>query len=160
MNGGALIQLLSVVITAVASSGAVAALFNRRNQRERNSDIERQQAEKDNISAQAAETALRALRKELDAANADLDRRRAIIQGQDERIDSQQRQIRRLRRQIDELKEHGHALEVWVRQVSEVMRGAGLPVPPLPDMDWLALDDDEPEPEHRSAKEKKRRGDL
>lgn len=145
MNGQ-LIQLLSVVITAVASSGAVAAVFNRRNKRERESDIEIRAAEKDNISAQAAETALRALRKELDAANADLDRRRAIIQGQDERIDSQQRQIRRLRRQVDELKEHGHALEIWVRQVSDVMRSAHLNVPPLPNMDWLNIGD-----EHETA---------
>jgi chromosome segregation ATPase len=134
-----LIQLLSVVITAVASSGAVAALFNRRNRRERESDIEKANAEADNISAQAAATALAALRKELDAANADLDRRRAIIQGQDERIDSQQRQIRRLRRQIGELKEHGHALEVWVRQVTEALVKAKVEVPPLPNMDWLSL---------------------
>lgn len=142
MNGQ-LIQLLSVVITAVASSGAVAALFNRRNRRERESDIEKQNAEADNISAQAAATALAALRKELDAANSDLDRRRAIIQGQDERIDSQQRQIRRLRRQIGELKDHGHALEVWVRQVSEALAKAKVEVPPLPNMDWLTLQETE-----------------
>lgn len=142
MNGQ-VIQLLSVIITAVASSGAVAAVFNRRNKRERETDLEKRQAEKDNISAQAAETALRALRKELDAANADLDRRRAIIQGQDERIDSQQRQIRRLRRQVDELKEHGHALEIWVRQVGEVMKAAHLDVPPLPNMDWLTIGDEQ-----------------
>lgn len=144
MNGN-IIQLLSVVITAVASSGAVAALFNRRNRRERESDIEKQSAEADNISAQAAATALSALRKELDAANSDLDRRRAIIQGQDERIDSQQRQIRRLRRQINELKEHGHAMEQWVRQATAAMEKAGLEMPPLPSMDWLNVSDGEDE---------------
>jgi uncharacterized protein HemX len=144
---GQLIQLLSVVVTAVASSGAVAALFNRRNKRERDADVERQNAEKDNISAQAAATALTALRKELDAANADLDRRRAIIQGQDERIDSQQRQIRRLRRQIDELKEHGHSLELWVRQATAALAQANIDMPPLPSMDWLAID----EPEDRDT---------
>lgn len=140
---GNLIQLLSVLITAIASSGAVAALFNKRNKRERDADIDRQKAEKDNISAQAAATALTALRKELDAANTDLDRRRAIIQGQDERIDSQQRQIRRLRRQIDELKEHGHALEMWVRQATAALQAANIPMPPLPSMDWLNIEDPE-----------------
>jgi uncharacterized protein HemX len=140
------IQLLSVIVTAVASSGAVAAIFNRRNKREREADVEMRQAEKENITTQAAATALAALRKELDAANADLDRRRAIIQGQDERIDSQQSQIRRLRNQVNELKDHGHAMEMWVRQASEVMRAHNLPVPPLPSMDWLQpaeLDGDE-----------------
>lgn len=132
------IQLASVIVTAVASSGAVAAVFNRRNKRERDSAVDRQNAERDNISAQAAATALAALRKELDAANADLDRRRAIMQGQDERIESQQRQIRRLRHQIDELKEHGHALETWVRQAVRVLDDLpGLDMPPLPSMDWL-----------------------
>lgn len=138
------IQLASVVVTAVASSGAVAAVFNRRNKRERDSDVARQNAERDNISAQAAATALAALRKELDAANADLDRRRAIIQGQDERIDSQQQQIRKLREQIYELKEHGHALEVWVRQAAKVLETLpGLDMPPLPNMDWLAVKPEE-----------------
>lgn len=142
------IQLASVVITAVASSGAVAALFNRRNRKERDSDVARQNAERDNISAQAAATALAALRKELDAANADLDRRRAIIQGQDERIDSQQRQIRRLRRQIDELKEHGHALELWVRQAAKVLDSLpGLDMPPLPNMQWLTAQEEDQDAE-------------
>lgn len=139
------IQLLSVVITAIASSGAVAAIFNRRNRREREADVEKQKAERENITTQAAATALAALRKELDAANADLDRRRAIIQGQDERIDSQQRQIRRLRRQVDELTDQGKTLEVWVRQATEVMRTHNLPVPPLPKMEWLTTWDEEPE---------------
>ena len=137
MNSNGLIQLLSVVFTAVASSGAVAALFNRRNRRERDMDIDRQKADKDNISIQAAATALAALRAELDAANADLERRRSIIQGQDERIENQQRQIRRLRRQVEELKEHGHALETWVRRVSVVMADAGMDIPPVPKMEWL-----------------------
>lgn len=148
-----LIQLLSVIITAMASSGAVAALFNRRNRKERDADALTQAAEKDNITAQAAATALSMLRKELDAANSDLDRRRAIIQGQDERIDSQQAQIRRLRRQVDELKEHGHALEMWVRQVSEVMRAAHLDVPPLPSMEWLSA----PDPEEKEIDRRDRR---
>jgi uncharacterized protein HemX len=144
MNGN-VIQLLSVIITAIASSGAVAALFNRRNKREREAEVDRSQAERENISAQAAATALTALRKELDAANADLDRRRAIIQGQDERIDSQQRQIRKLRRVVGELVEHGHAMENWVRQVSESMKKAELDVPPLPVMDWVAVQDGDSE---------------
>ena len=100
-------------------------------------DIDRQKADKDNISIQAAATALAALRAELDAANADLERRRSIIQGQDERIENQQRQIRRLRRQVEELKEHGHALETWVRRVSVVMADAGMDIPPVPKMEWL-----------------------
>lgn len=141
-----MIQLLSILITAGASSGAVAALFNRRNKKERDAAIDYQKSESGNISAQAAATALAALRKELDAANSDLDRRRAIIQGQDERIDSQQRQIRRLRRLVEDLREHGHALEVWVRQVSVIMAQSNLPVPPLPNMDWLTIGDEDDSP--------------
>lgn len=141
MNGE-LIQLMSVVITAVASSGAVAALFNRRNKREREAEVDRAQADRENISAQAAATALTALRKELDAANADLDRRRAIIQGQDERIDSQQRQIRRLRRQVGDLTEHGHAMETWARLVTQAMSKASIDAPPLPSLDWATVIED------------------
>lgn len=137
MNNASLIQLLSVVITAIASSGAVAAVFNRRNRRERLADIDNRKAETDNVSAQAAATALAALRKELDAANADLDRRRTIIQGQDERIDAQARQIRRLRGLVEDLREHARLMEIWVRRASQVMRESGLEPPPLPLMPWL-----------------------
>lgn len=143
MNSGSLIQLLSVVITAIASSGAVAALFNRRNRREREAEVSNRQAETDNISAQAAATALAALRKELDAANADLDRRRTIIQGQDERIDSQAVQIRRLRGQVEDLKEHARLMEVWVRRATEVMRAANLEPPPVPPMPALMANGDQ-----------------
>lgn len=137
MNSGGLVQLLSVLVTAIASSGAVAALFNRRNRREREVDVSNRQAETENISAQAAATALAALRKELDAANADLDRRRTIIQGQDERIDSQAIQIRQLRNQIEDLREHARQMEIWVRRAAEVMREANLTVPPIPQMPLL-----------------------
>lgn len=142
MNNGSLIQLLSVIITAIASSGAVAALFNRRNRREREAEVSNRQAETDNISAQAAATALAALRKELDAANADLDRRRTIIQGQDERIDFQAAQIRRLRGQVEDLKEHARQMETWVRRAAEVMRQANLEVPPIPQMPTLGANGD------------------
>lgn len=144
MNSGTLLQLMSVLITAISTSGAVAAWFNRRNKIERSADLKRQDAERDNISAQAAATALEALRKELNAANTDLDRRRATIQGQEERIDSQQDQIRRLRRQVNDLKERSRLLESWVHQASTVMREGGMEPPPLPRMRRArTVDDDE-----------------
>lgn len=131
-DSAGIVQLISVALTAVASSGAVAAIFNRRNRQEREVDTTKLRAESENITTQAAATALAALRKELDAANSDLDRRRAVIQGQDERIDSQQQQIRRLRHQVDDLKDHIEALQDWVTQAAHVMQTAHLVSPPIP----------------------------
>ena len=138
-----LIQLMSVMITAIASSGAVAAIFNRRNKAERQADVDQRHADTDNISAQAAATALTALRGELVAANEDLERRRKVIQGQDERIDKQQDQIRRLRRQVGTLQDHGRLLENWIRGVAPLLDQLNGTVPPLPALQWPARSSDQ-----------------
>jgi hypothetical protein len=141
-----IVQLVSLFITAISTSGAITAWFSRKNKQERAVAIRHTEAEYENISAQAAATALAALRKELDAANSDLDKRRSIIQGQENRIERQQNQIRRLKRYVETCKEQGQMLETWVRRTQPLLEEAGvLNVPPLPRVRWPEVPLEDPD---------------
>lgn len=146
MLGNTAVQLGVVIFTTVSTSGVVTALLNRKSKKERAADVRHTEAEYENISAQAAATALAALRKELDAANVDLDKRRTVIQGQDQVIDRQQNQLRKMRRYVEACQEQGRALEDWVRTVFSMLETAGNSnVPPLPRVKWPALPEDDHE---------------
>lgn len=138
-------QLMSLMITAISTSGAIAAWFNRKSRQERVAAVRHTEAEYENISAQAAATALAALRKELDAANTDLDRRRTIIAGQETRIERQQDQIRRMRRYVEACQQQGRVLEGWIRTTMPMLREADIDAPALPRVQWppLPLEDHE-----------------
>ena len=144
-GSNAIMQLVSLLITAVSTSGAIAAWTSRKSKQERVASVRHTEAEYENISAQAAATALAALRKELDAANTDLDKRRTIIQGQETQIERQQDQIRRQRRYVEACQQQGRALETWIRTVVPLLREANIEAPGLPRVQWppMPLEDHE-----------------
>ena len=112
MENEVLLQVFSVIATAISSTGLAAAWFSRRTKKEREEDqknhvVERNRIvrEMEQMSQEAQQSILANLRKELEAAYEDVTKRRAVIEGQDRRIDRQWREIWRLRRQVERLED-------------------------------------------------------
>jgi len=133
MISNPVIVILTTLLTALSSSGLVAAFFARRNKIERAEDLKKLQADRDKlsaehdkISAEAAEVALRALRTELTAAYADIEKRRITIAGQETQIEALGRTVRRQSTRIDQL-------EWWVDKAAAMFAQLGVnDMPPVP----------------------------
>jgi predicted RNase H-like nuclease (RuvC/YqgF family) len=133
MDNEALLQVMSVVATAISSTGLAAAWFTRRTRKDREADRQARESESDKIrgeiekmSQEAQQTILTNLRRELEAAYEDVARRRAIIEGQDRRIERQSREISRLRRQLEEM-------ERVLKEMKIKLDEAGIPdLPEIP----------------------------
>lgn len=145
MGSAAIIQLISGMLAIVSVAGGVAtAVFSRKDSRERKAERERieserlrNDADRDKISAEAAEVALRSLRKELDAAYTDIERRRKVMVVQDKRIDDQDRIIRAQNRRIE-------ALEEWITEARAKLEQKGIDgLPEAPECEHEELNNDD-----------------
>lgn len=151
-SNNTIIQVVSGLLALVSVSGGIfTAIRSGKDRRERDSDraridAEREKlgAEEDKIKNEAAEIAIRTLRRELDAAYKDIERRRTIMQAQDERIDEQDRVIRMQSRRL-------RTIEDYFIDTRKVLINKGIELPPIPDGFYAHPEDDGPRQQQQQS---------
>lgn len=144
MDSNAAISVLSAVFATVSGSSVIGVILTRRSRKEREQDLESQEALKEKTVQEATDLVLSRLRTELEAAYADVERRRLTIGVQDERIDKQNRVIRRQSVRIDTLETHIRVLERWIRDVEPALVECGATnIPKVPAVLGIRSTDDE-----------------
>lgn len=124
------VQIATVVITAISTSGFVAAWFNRKSRLERNADLKFRSGEVDKITTDAASVALTMLRTELENAQEDMEKRRAVLVAQEEIIEKQAKQVVDLRKLVASHEATIHGMIEWCTWVTSKLEMQGIQIPP------------------------------
>jgi hypothetical protein len=125
-----LVQTATVVVTAISTSGFVAAWFNRKSRRERAADLEFRAGEIDKIQTDAASVALTMLRDELTAAQEDMEKRRAVLVAQEEIIEKQAKELQETKRILASHEATIHGMIEWCTWVTTTLAMQGIEIPP------------------------------
>jgi hypothetical protein len=129
LNRAEALQYFTVLLTAISTSGFIAAWLNRKSRRERLINMQLTSTEVDKLAADAASVALQSLRSELEAAKADMEKRRAVLVAQEEIIAQQAKELHETKKIVASHEATIHGMMEWCGWVAATLEKQGIAIP-------------------------------
>lgn len=124
-----IVEIGTILLTAISTSGFVAAWFARKSRLERTADLHFRSGEVDKIAADAASVALTSLRSELEAAREDMEKRRSVLVVQEEIIRKQAEELNETKKLVASHEATIHGMMEWCGWVTATLEMQGIPIP-------------------------------